>query len=49
MRLATPSLDFMAGRQIAGILSIVAVIASIALLVMNGLSFGLDFTGGSLV
>ena len=49
MRLATPSLDFMAGRQIAGILSIVAVIASIALLAMNGLSFGLDFTGGSLV
>ena len=49
MRMATPSLDFMAGRQIAGILSIVAVIASIALLAMNGLSFGLDFTGGSLV
>ena len=49
MRLATPSLDFMAGRQIAGILSMVAVIASIALLAMNGLSFGLDFTGGSLV
>jgi len=45
----TPSIDFMAGRQIAGILSIVAVIASIALLAMNGLSFGLDFTGGSLV
>ena len=49
MRKVTPSLDFMAGRQIAGILSIVAVIASIALLAMNGLSFGLDFTGGSLV
>jgi preprotein translocase subunit SecF len=49
MRMATPSLDFMAGRKIAGILSMVAVIASIALLAMNGLSFGLDFTGGSLV
>mgnify|MGYP001448763780 FL=1 len=49
MRMATPSLDFMAGRQIAGILSMVAVIASIALLALNGLSFGLDFTGGSLV
>jgi preprotein translocase subunit SecF len=47
--MATPSLDFMAGRKIAGILSMVAVIASIALLAMNGLSFGLDFTGGSLV
>jgi len=45
----TPSIDFMAGRKIVGILSIVAVIASIALLAMNGLSFGLDFTGGSLV
>ena len=49
MRMETPSLDFMAGRKIAGSLSIVAVIASIALLAMNGLSFGLDFTGGSLV
>ena len=49
MRMATPSIDFMAGRQVAGILSIVAVLASIALLAMNGLSFGLDFTGGSLV
>ena len=49
MRMATPSMDFMAGRQIAGIFSIVAVIASIALLATNGLSFGLDFTGGSLV
>ena len=47
--MATPSIDFMAGRKIAGILSIVAVIASIALLATNGLSFGLDFTGGSLV
>jgi len=45
----TPSIDFMAGRQIAGILSIVAVMVSIALLAMHGLSFGLDFTGGSLV
>ena len=49
MRMATPSMDFMAGRQIASIFSIVAVIGSIALLAMNGLSFGLDFTGGSLV
>jgi preprotein translocase subunit SecF len=49
MRMAIPSMDFMAGRQIAGIFSIVAVIASFALLATNGLSFGLDFTGGSLV
>jgi preprotein translocase subunit SecF len=49
MRMATPSINFMAGRQIAGLISIVAVVASIALLAINGLSFGLDFTGGSLV
>jgi len=49
MRMATPSINFMAGRQIAGLMSVVAVLASIALLAINGLSFGLDFTGGSLV
>ena len=49
MRMATPSINFMAGRQIAGLISVVAVLASIALLAINGLSFGLDFTGGSLV
>ena len=49
MRMVTPSINFMAGRQIAALISIVAVVASIALLAINGLSFGLDFTGGSLV
>ena len=49
MRMATSSINFMAGRQIAGLMSVVAVLASIALLAINGLSFGLDFTGGSLV
>ena len=49
MRIANPSIDFMAGREIAGLISIGAVIASIAVLAINGLSFGLDFTGGSLV
>ena len=49
MRMETPSIDFMAGRRIAGLLSIGLVLASIALLFINGLSFGLDFTGGSLV
>jgi len=49
MRMATPSINFMAGRQITGLISVVAVLASIALLAINGLSFGLDFTGGSLV
>lgn len=49
MRMETPSIDFMAGRRIAGLLSIGLVLASVALLFINGLSFGLDFTGGSLV
>ena len=49
MRMATPSIDFMAGREIASLISIGAVIAPIALLAINGLSFGLDFTGGSLI
>ena len=49
MRMSTPNIDFMAGRRIAGIVSIALVVASLALLIINGLSFGLDFTGGSLV
>jgi Preprotein translocase subunit SecF len=49
MRMSTPNIDFMAGRRIAGIVSIALVVASFALLIINGLSFGLDFTGGSLV
>lgn len=39
----------MAVRNIAASGSILAVIVSIVLLATNGLSFGLDFTGGSLV
>ena len=49
MRIETLSIKFMAARKTAGLVSIIAVIASIVLIVMNGLSFGLDFTGGSLV
>ena len=39
----------MAARNVAALASILAVIVSIVLLATNGLSFGLDFTGGSLV
>ena len=49
MRMNVPSIDFMAARWPAGLISLVAVLASIVLLAINGLSFGLDFTGGSLV
>ena len=49
MRIGTPSIDFMAGRQVCLILSLAVVVCSIAVLAIDGLSFGLDFTGGSLV
>ncbi len=45
----TPTIDFMAGRRIAGITSIVLVMISILWLAVQGLNRGLDFTGGTLV
>ena len=39
----------MAARNIAALGSVLAIIVSIVLLATKGLSFGLDFTGGSLV
>lgn len=39
--------DFMAQRKLAAIFSIVLLIASIGSLATQGLSFGLDFTGGT--
>lgn len=41
--------NFMGLRKAFGIFSIVLMIASVATLSVNGLRFGLDFTGGSLV
>ena len=41
--------DFMGRRKLAGSLSIGLVLLSIASLTANGLNFGLDFTGGTLV
>lgn len=41
--------DFMGRRKFAAILSMVLVLASIASLAIKQLSFGLDFTGGTLV
>ncbi len=49
MRMKTPSINFMRARTIAGWISSGTVIGSVALLALVGLSFGLDFTGGSLV
>jgi preprotein translocase subunit SecF len=41
--------DFMSARKIAATISILLVLTSIGSLVINGLQFGLDFTGGTLV
>jgi preprotein translocase subunit SecF len=49
VQFSTPSIDFMGPRKITGGLSLLVVFASVLLLFFNGLSFGLDFTGGSLV
>ena len=42
-------IDFMRGRKIAAVLSLVLLIASIGSLATRGLNFGIDFTGGTLV
>lgn len=42
-------IDFMGFRKAASVLSIALIIASIALLAVNGLNLGLDFTGGTSV
>lgn len=49
MSKATFNFDFMGKRKLAAILSIVLVLASIASLAIKQLSFGLDFTGGTLI
>ena len=43
------NIDFMGKRNIALILSVIAIIAAIAILPIRGLNFGLDFTGGTLI
>jgi preprotein translocase subunit SecF len=43
------AVDFMRWRQLTLILSTLLVVASLALLGVRGLNFGLDFTGGTLV
>lgn len=41
--------DFMKRRKIATIFSAILIIISLASLVMNGLNFGIDFTGGTMI
>jgi len=42
-------IDFMSKRKIAFVVSAVLMVLSISVLVMKGLNFGLDFTGGTLI
>ncbi|MDX1452078.1 MAG: protein translocase subunit SecF [Oleiphilaceae bacterium] len=42
-------IDFMGKRKVAGAISILLLLASIASLAVQGLALGLDFTGGTLV
>jgi preprotein translocase subunit SecF len=43
------NIDFMGKRRLAIVLSSVLILASIASLVVRGLNFGIDFTGGTLI
>lgn len=45
----TPTFDFMGKRKIALLFSLVLIVASVSSLVVKGLNFGLDFTGGTLI
>lgn len=42
-------IDFMGARKIAAAVSVLLILVSIGALVVKGLNFGLDFTGGTLV
>ncbi len=42
-------IDFMGKRKLAMVFSILLMLASISLLATRGLSFGIDFTGGTLI
>ena len=41
--------DFMSFRKVASVLSIILVVAAIGLLLVRGLNYGMDFTGGTSV
>lgn len=47
--MTTKTINFMGLRKLAALLSIAMLVVSIGALAVNGLKFGLDFTGGSLV
>ncbi len=43
------TIDFMAGRRYAAVFSAALLLVSIAAMIVQGLNFGIDFTGGTLV
>ncbi|WP_290652937.1 protein translocase subunit SecF [Aquisalimonas sp.] len=45
----TPNLDFMGWRRLAGLVSVILLGLAVGLLVVRGLNFGIDFTGGTVV
>jgi preprotein translocase subunit SecF len=49
MALSDLQIDFMGKRKIATFLSLILLVVSIGSLAVNGLKFGLDFTGGTLI
>jgi len=49
MNLPTFNIDFMGKRKIAGTMSVVLIVLSLGVLLVQGLNLGLDFTGGTLV
>ena len=49
MNLPTFNIDFMGKRKIAGTTSVVLIVLSLGVLLVQGLNLGLDFTGGTLV
>jgi preprotein translocase subunit SecF len=47
--LSNTNINFMSKRMLAAVFSIILVIGSVASLVSNGLNFGIDFTGGTMI
>ena len=47
--LSQSSIDFLKGKYIAFITSIILILLSIGLFFLNGLNFGIDFKGGTLI
>ncbi len=45
----TPEIDFMAGRKIAVSVSAVILVVALASILIRGMNFGIDFTGGLLL